>query len=45
VELRSVTARFSALLEPFLIAIVGVIVGSLVLSVFLPIFKFHGFLV
>lgn len=45
VELRSVTARFSSLLEPFLIAIVGVVVGSLVLSVFLPIFKFHGFLV
>ena len=38
-ELRSITARFSYLLEPFLIAFVGLLVGSMVLSVFLPIFK------
>lgn len=38
-ELRSITARFSYLLEPFLIALVGLLVGSMVLSVFLPIFS------
>ncbi|MHC4469500.1 MAG: type II secretion system F family protein [Planctomycetota bacterium] len=41
-ELKAITARFSSLLEPFLIAIVGVVVGSMVLSVFLPIFRLHG---
>ena len=41
-ELKTITTRFSSLLEPFLIAIVGIVVGSLVLSVFLPIFKLHG---
>ena len=44
-ELKAITSRFSALLEPFLIALVGIVVGSMVLSVFLPIFKLHGTLV
>jgi type IV pilus assembly protein PilC len=41
-QLRSVTSRFSSLLEPFLIAIVGIVVGSLVLAVFLPIFNLQA---
>ena len=43
-ELKTITARFSSLLEPFLIALVGIVVGGLVLSVFLPIFKLHAVL-
>jgi len=43
-ELRSITARFSYLLEPFLIALVGLLVGSMVLSVFLPIFSLQKML-
>ena len=43
-ELKAITTRFSSLLEPFLIALVGIVVGSLVLSVFLPIFKLHAVL-
>jgi type IV pilus assembly protein PilC len=45
IELKAITTRFSSLLEPFLIALVGIVVGSMVLSVFLPIFKLHGTLV
>jgi type IV pilus assembly protein PilC len=37
-ELHSLTARVTYLLEPFLIALVAILVGSMVLSVFLPIF-------
>ena len=38
-ELRSITTRFSALVEPMLIVMMSVLVGSMVISVFLPIFK------
>jgi len=41
-ELRSITARFTYLFEPVLIAVVGLLVGSMVLSVFLPIFKLQS---
>ena len=37
-EVSSLTTRLSALLEPFLIAVVGLTVGSVVFSVFAPIF-------
>ena len=41
-ELKTVTSRFSTLLEPFLIAIVGILVGGMVISIFLPIFDLQA---
>ena len=41
-QIDTTIAAFSSIIEPFLIVIIGVLVGSFAIAIFLPIFKMGG---